>query len=51
MRVVLPSCAVTKISNSFPSAAYAGFKLLSDMNCAMKQNNYLLINFVVCVCV
>ena len=26
MRVVLPSFAVTKISNSLPSAAYAGFK-------------------------
>ena len=28
VRVVLPSFAVTKISNSFPSAAYAGFKFL-----------------------
>ena len=26
VRVVLPSCAVTKIRNSFPSAAHAGFK-------------------------
>ena len=33
MRVVLPSCAVTKISNSFPSAAYAGFKFLQIELC------------------
>ena len=48
MRVVLSSCAVTKIRNSFPSAAYVGFKYPRIGIVTLKQNNHLLIDFVVC---
>ena len=40
VRVVLPSCAVTKNHNWFPSAAYAGFKYLQIWIVTLKQNNH-----------